>query len=200
MDPISVGIAIGTGVVSQMTKRLMEKAGDPEKIARSVNWVFSAASHLFKIRKKEVPADTPISPPPPPAEKSAPPEKITDAVVEQKRAATEEIAQSLKAEPPAPVTKGVRLKSLDQFTSDQIAQEISSLLNQLDTYLRNLRFEEEKAAQFGGITFAPPIVMNTVRIQRQEIARRLLRLNAAVGKAYGVTAPDLEILSEATEA
>ncbi len=73
------------------------------------------------------------------------------------------------------------------------------MLKQIETYLGNLRFEEEKAAQFGGVTFAPPIVMNTIRIQQQEIAKRVVRLNQCMQKAYGVAAPDLEALVAATQ-
>ena len=72
-------------------------------------------------------------------------------------------------------------------------------MNQLETYLGNLRFEEEKAAQFGGIKFSPTIVMNTIRIQQEEIAKRVLRLNKCMERAYSASAPNLETLVEVTK-
>ena len=197
MDPISIGVAVGMAVVSQVTKKIMEKAADPEKIANSVNWLFLATAHFFKVRKKETPPETAIAPPPSPEAKPLPPPAVSDALVEEKRAAVEEIATSLNAKQPSAAQGGVRVKVLDDFAAEQIANEITSLLNQLDTYLGNLRFEEEKAAQYGGPAMVTVIVMNTIRLQRREIGARLMRLNTAVGKAYGVSAPDLDLLTAA---
>jgi hypothetical protein len=197
MDPLTVGYGVAMAVISQATRKLMEKAGDPEKIAKGVNWLFRAAAHFFKVRRKQAPADAPIAPPP--ADDSTPElsDAVTDAVVEEKRAAVEDIAAAIKKPDSAPAAGGVRVKALDDFAAEQIEREIASLLTQIDTYLNNLRFEEEKASQHGGVTFAPVIVMNTIRLQKREIAARLVRLNAAVSKAYGVSAPDLDLLAAA---
>lgn len=197
MDPITIGVTVGTAVVSQLTKKLMEKAADPEKVANAVNWVFSAVSNFFKIRKKEKANDAPAPKPPELSPPAAPPAEIKDVEVEAKTMAVQEIAQKLEHETPA--AGGVHLAALDDFNMEQLATEAESLLKQIETYLGNLRFEEEKAAQFGGVTFAPPIVMNTIRIQQQEIAKRVVRLNQCMQKAYGVAAPDLEALVAATQ-
>ena len=195
MDPISIGVGVGMAVVSQVTKKIMEKAADPAKVANSVNWLFLAVSHFLKIRKNETPAETPIAPPPDSDATPTPPSVVSDALVAEKRAAVEGIATSLQAKQPTSATGGVRLQALDDFTAAQLAREITSLLSQLDTYLGNLRFEEEKATQYGGVALAPVIIMNTVRLQRREIGERLVRLNAVVGKVFGVSAPGLDLLN-----
>jgi hypothetical protein len=199
MDPITIGVTIGTAVVSQLTKKIMEKAADPEKVAEAVNWVFSAVSNFFKVRKKEKAKDAPAPQPPEPSPQAASPAEIDDTEVEAKTTAVQEIAKKLKHETEVPVADGVHLVALDDFAMEQLATEAESLLKQIETYLGNLRFEEEKAAQFGGVIFAPPIVMNTIRIQQQEIAKRVFRLNQCMKKAYGVAAPDLEALVAATK-
>src|SRR6266536_2824036 len=106
MDPISLGVGVGVAVVSQVTKKILEKAADPEKVASSVNWLFHAVSHFFKVRKKETPPETPIAPPPTPEANPQPPPVVSDTLVEEKRAAVEEIATSLKVERPAPTAGG----------------------------------------------------------------------------------------------
>jgi hypothetical protein len=199
MDPITIGVTIGTAVVSQLTKKIMEKAADPEKVAEAVNWVFSAVSNFFKVRKKEKAKDAPAPQPPEPSPQAASPAEINDTEVEAKTTAVQEIAKKLEHETEVPVADGVHLAALDDFAMEQLATEAESLLKQIETYLGNLRFEEEKAAQFGGVIFAPPIVMNTIRIQQQEIAKRVFRLNQCMKKAYGVAAPDLEALVAATK-
>ena len=64
MDPVAIGVAVGMTVVSRLTKSLMEKAVDPTRVAKSVNWLFGAVSHFLKLRRKEEPKDTPIPAPP----------------------------------------------------------------------------------------------------------------------------------------
>lgn len=200
MDPVTVGISVGSVVVAQLSKKLLEKAADPEKIAKAVNWVFSAVENFLKIRKKEKPKDNPVAAPPTPATPANAPATVTAAEAEKKKAAVENIAKSLGQEVKTAPVGGVRLANLDNFTVEQLAAETESLMKQIETYLGNLRFEEVKAAQYGGLVFAPPIVMNTIRIQQEEIAKRVLRLNACMQKAYGVAAPDLDILVDAAQA
>jgi hypothetical protein len=198
MDVITLGTAVGLTVVTQLTKKLMEKAADPEIVAKGVNWVFGSVDHFLKIRKGEKSKDEPIQSPP----DSAPPTEslveIDDIAVEDKTEAVQEIAKSLEREVSSPDKGGVYLNEMDEFALEQLTREVESLINQLEIYLRNLRFEEEKAAQFGGLTFAPPIVMNTIRIQQEEIAKRVWRLNKAMQQAYGVAAPNLDALVRAT--
>jgi hypothetical protein len=199
MDPVSIGVAVGTTLVSKLTKKIMESAADPEAVAKGVNWLFSAVSHFLKVRTKEKAKDTAIPAPPKTVSQEKQPREVTDADVEKKTAAVEAIAKSLPVEPPAQPGAEVRLAALDDFTLEQLGAEIDSLMTQISTYLGNLRFEEEKAAQFGGLTFSPPIVMNTIRIQREEIAKRVIRLNQNIEKAYGVGVPGLEVLLAAAK-
>jgi len=199
MDPITIGVAIGTTVLTQLTKKLMEKTVDPEKVGKAVNWVFSSVDHFLKIRKQKKAKDTPIAPPPAATSPAEPPAKIDAVEVEKKTAAVQEVAQSLQKGNPPPAAGGIYLAALDDFTLEQLTEEITSLMNQIQTYLGNLRFEEEKAAQYGGLTFATPLVMNTIRIQQQEIAKRVLRLNKCMEKAFGVSASDLDALLAVTE-
>lgn len=114
MDPITLGTTVGLTVVAQLTKKLMEKAVDPENVAKS-----------------------------------------------------------LGQEVPSPHDDGAYLIEMNDFAVEQLTKEVESLISQLEVYLGNLRFEEEKAAQFGGLIFAPPIVMNTIRIQQEEVAMRV---------------------------
>jgi hypothetical protein len=193
MDPIAIGISVGITVVAQVTKRLMEKASDPENIAKSVNWVFSAVGHFLKVRKGEKSKDTPVPLSPAPVPPAEPPAKVNDLDVEDRITAVQEIAKSLEQETQTLAGEGVYLVAMDNFAMEQLANEVASLINQLETYLGNLRFEEEKAAQYGGLMFAPPIVMNTIRIQQEEIAKRVRRLNKTMQQAYGVAASSSDI-------
>jgi hypothetical protein len=179
MDPITLGASVATILLSNIGQKLVAKAADPEKVASGVTWLFQAVSHFFKIRKKQSPADTALAPPPAPS------------VVPATNGA---------GSTPASADRGaVRLKALDEFAAAQLEQEISSLLKQIDTYLGNLRFEEEKAAFHGGASQAPIYVRNMIRLQQREVGQRLLRLNLAINKAYGVGAPELDLLAAALE-
>jgi hypothetical protein len=199
MDPISIGVAVGTTLVSKLTKKLMESAADPETVVKGVNWLFSAVNHFFQVRKKEKAKDTAIPAPPETIFPENRPGGISEVDIEKKTAAVESIAKSLSIEAPGQPGSEVRLAAVDEFTLKQVGAEIDSLMTQISTYLGNLRFEEEKAAQFGGLTFAPPIVMNTIRIQREEIAKRVLCLNDNIEKVYGVATPNLEVLLAVTK-
>ncbi len=199
MDPVAIGVAVGMTVVSRLTKSLMEKAVDPTRVAKSVNWLFGAVSHFLKLRRKEESKDTPIPAPPEVTPEEEPPQDVSDEAVEEQTAAVEKISKSL-GEKMAPEPGGeVRLVEIDDFTMEQIEAEIDSLLKQLSTYLGNLRFEEEKAAQYGGPAFVPVILMNTIRLQRVEISSRLVRLNESIERAYGVAAPNLDVLASAAK-
>jgi hypothetical protein len=191
MDPMAIGGSAGLALISSQGTKLIQKASDPEAVAASIHWVFSAVDNFIKIRKQQKPPDTPISPPPVTA---APP--VQD---EQKVPGIEESINTI-SQPVSPSNDlQLRLLDLDEFSLVQLDKEITSLMNQIETYFGNLNFEEEKAAQYGGATFAPPIVMNTIRIQQEEIARRIVRLNKSMQKAYGVSAPNLEVLVEASQ-
>ncbi|MBL9203530.1 MAG: hypothetical protein JNN01_00490 [Opitutaceae bacterium] len=185
MDPITLGASVATILLSNIGQKLVEKAADPEKVASGVSWLFQAVSHFFKIRKKQTPADTALAPPPSP--KASP-------------TSTEGGTAPLPGSSPASADRGaVHLKALDEFAAGQLELEITSLLKQIDTYLGNLRFEEEKAAFHGGASQAPVYVRNMIQLQQREVGRRLVRLNAAINKAYGVSAPELDLMAAALE-
>lgn len=185
MDPITLGASVATILLSNIGQKLIAKAADPEKVASGVSWLFQAVSHFFKIRKKQSAADTTLAPPPAPT--------VVPATNEAGSTPT-------PSSSPVSAERGaVRLKALDDFTAAQLEQEITSLLKQIDTYLGNLRFEEEKAAFHGGASQAPVYVRNMIRLQQREVGRRLVRLNAAINKAYGVSAPDLDLMAAALE-
>ena len=199
MDPITLGIAVGTVLVSQRAKTLIEKATDPETVAKSINWVFLAADNFLKVRKKEKPADAPVSAPPFASSLAKSSASASSGELEARVRAAEVIIKSARQESSIPAESGIKIAVLDEFALKQLANEIKSLMNQIETYLANLHFEEEKAAQFGGVIMAPTIVMNTIRIQQEEIAKRVLRLNQCMQSAYHVSAPCLELLAEATK-
>lgn len=193
-----MGATIGTAVVAQMTGKLMEKAADPEIVAKGVNWVFSAVDNFLKIRKGERPQDTPIAPPPeatPPAE---PPAEVDELEVEDKAAAVQEIAKSLEQETAPPAEGGVRVLEMDDFTLRRLSETIESLISQLERYLDNLLRVEETAAEYGGLVLAPLNVRNDARRQQEEIAKIVRRLNKTMEQVYGVAAPDVDMLVRAT--
>jgi hypothetical protein len=59
MDPITIGTAIGTTVVAPLAKELIQKAAQPETVAKGINWVFSAADHFLKLRRGQTSPDEP---------------------------------------------------------------------------------------------------------------------------------------------
>lgn len=198
MDPIAIGMRVGSLFLPQVTRKLMEQASNPEIVAKSVNWVFSAVSNFFKIRHKEKAANSTISSPPEPQIKEEVSSEIGDLDVEEKTEAVQEIARSLE-NPSEDQQKGeIQLLELDDFTINQLSGQIESQLRRIETFLRNLNFEEEKAAQHGGIEFAPVIIMNTIRIQQEGIVKNLRQLNRAMDKLYGISAPELDNLARIT--
>lgn len=199
MDPITIGTTIGTLVVAQLTKKLMEKAAEPETVAKGVNWVFAAVDNFLKIRRGEKSKDSPISAPPAPTPPASPPAQIDDLAVEDKTQAVKELSQSLPQQSQTPVTEGVHLVTVDDFALEQLAKQVESDLSLLEIYLNNLRFEQEKAALHGGVAFAPVVVKNTIRLQQEEIAKSVRRMNKAMEQAYGVSAPDLDVLVRVTK-
>jgi hypothetical protein len=200
MDPITLGVAVGAALIPQLAGKLIEKATDPETVARSINWVFLAVNSFLKVRKKEKPADTLIPAPPSASSAAKSSAGANSGEIDTRARAAEEIIKSARQESSIPANTGIKLAVLDEFAVEQLADEIKSLMNQIETYLRNLHFEEEKAAEFGGVKQAPIIVMNTIRLQQEEIASRVLRLNQCMQSAYHVSAPSLEIMAEATKA
>lgn len=195
MDPVSIGTTVIVAVVANLAGKLLKKASDPEQVARSVDWVFEAAGHFLKIQKEKKTDEVGIAPPPAAAPVSAP-QPVTEAVIEEKRVVVEQIAQAAPASNATSAERPVRMVNLDDVAMRQLNREVESLLDQLTIYLENLRFEEEKAALHGGLAFAPPLVMNSIRIQHKEIARCVVRLNEAMRKVYGAAAVGLDKLVE----
>ncbi len=192
MDPISIGTTVIVAVVANLAGKLLKKASDPEQVARSVDWVFEATSHFLKLQKEKKADETGIAPPPSAAPVSIP-QPVTEAVIEEKRMAVEQVAHEATI---STHTHSVRMVKLDEVALRQLNGEVESLIDQLAIYLGNLRFEEEKAALHGGVVFAPPLVMNSIRIQNKEIARCVVRLNEAMRKVYGAAATGLDTFAE----
>jgi hypothetical protein len=201
MDPITIGITVGTLLIARLTEKLIENAADPESIAKSVNWIFTAVDHFLKVRKNERAKDTPIPSPPVPTPTTKPPVQINQDDAEEKAQAVEEIAQSLRQEHQVSPDEGVYLTTMDDFRMEVMAKEIIGLMKQIETYEGNLSHELNKASQYGGVDFAPTIVVNTIRIQQENIATLVRRLNETVQRLYGVSAPemDLDALVEVAE-
>lgn len=199
MDPIAMGISVITGVVASLTGKLIEKAVDPENIAKGVSWVFSAVDNFVQIRKGKKSKGNPIPSPPAPVPQVEPPVQADDLEAESKAEAVKEIAQSLGQETRPSIHDTVCLTKMDDFAVEQLANQVRSLMSQTEIYLGNLRHEEVKVAQYGGPAFAPISVMNTIRIQQEEIAKRVQRLNKTMQQAYGVSAPDLDALTRAAQ-
>lgn len=200
MDPISIGTIIGGALVSKLTGKLMEKAADPANVAKSVNWVFTAADHFLKIRKGEKNKDEAIPKPQPPGQGADLPGKISEQTVEEKTREVESIAKSSPEQGSLTgITDGVRVARLTERAMREWANDIESLMEQLEFYLQNLRDEERKVAAYGGWDFTPPIVKNTVRAQRVAIAERVERLNGMMKGIYGVEAAELNTLLQAAK-
>ena len=191
MDPISIGVLVGTALISQSAKKFKEIAADPEIVAKSINWVFAAVDNFLKIRRKEKSQDVLISPPPTPT--TATP---SEAEIEQKVLVADEIVKSANQSSLSTHENGIKLATLNEFAFEQLVSDIDSLMTQIKTYLDNLNFEENKVALKGGIEYADIRDINTIKIQKKHIADCTLRLNRCMQRAYGVSAPSLETLNE----
>jgi hypothetical protein len=196
MDPITIGVAVGTAVVSQLSGKLMQKAADPENVVKGVNWVFSAVDNFLKVQRGEKSKDAAIPPPPAATPEAEPPAEVDELEVEDKVDAVKALAKGLaqENEAPAPVNGGVRLLDLDDFTARRLANTIESVMRQLERHLDNLLLLEETAAEYGGLVLAPLNVRNDVRRAQEEITKNVRRLNKGMQDAYGAAAPDIDTL------
>jgi len=199
MDPASIGIEISKSVLVQHTRSLLEKTIDPEKVAESVHWLFAAADHFIKVRKKESPREALIAPPPPAVPQDKPSGEINPALVKEKAAAVEAIASTSYAVQ-TEQAGGIQLENLSDYEMDYLNEEIDAVLEQMEAQLRILHLEEQKASEFGGLESAPGEVKNAIRLLQNKLATLLLRLNRTMKKAYGVATPNLYLLMNVIEA
>lgn len=190
MDPITIGTAIGVAVATQLGKKIVEKGSDPDIVAKGINWVFTSIERFIQSRQK---GKTPIDPPPDQAAQPPQASSTTQPGISVGGSAPQD-AQVIPA-----ASFRVEQIQLGRFEEEMTFEEIKATLNQLEIYLRNLRFEESKAAQYGGLEFAPIIVMNSIRVIHKNIIERVMKLNVLLKKAYGVSTNTLEVLSTLTE-
>ena len=199
MDPVSIGIEVGTSIVLQHTRKLLEKTIDPEKVAESINWLFMAADHFIKVRKAEAQKTALIAPPPPAVPPDKPAGEVSPAQVAEKAAVVAEIVNAPNAAQPG-AAGGIQLENLSDFEMEYLNTEVDSVLAKMEIHLRDLHLEEQKAAQSGGLESAPIEVKNAIRVQQNNLATLLLRLNRTMKKAYGVATPNLYLLMDVIEA
>jgi len=168
MDPISTGLTLGTALVMPLAKQLLEKKINPETVAKSVNWVLSAADHFLKIRRGQTSPDEPAPP-------------VPGATTE------EEGVQIL----PPPHFK----PDMDTFALDLLTGQVEGLMKQIEIYVGNLQHVLQQAAQYGGEEFAPIHVANQIKLQRQSIVERLDELTAIMNQVYGVQIEEVDGLA-----
>lgn len=199
MDATSMGSEICTSVVGPLSRKLLEKTIDPEKVAESITWLFTATDHFIKVRKKEAQKDMFIAPPPPAVPQDKPAGEVSPAQVAEKAAAVAAIAQAPSAAQPGAVD-GIQLENLSDFEMEFLNAEIDTVLAQIESQLGKLHLDEQRAAQAGGPEAAPAEIKNAIRVQQNSLVTLLLRLNRTMKKAYGVATPNLYLLMSATEA
>jgi hypothetical protein len=178
MDPITIGTAIGTTVVAPLAKELIQKAAQPETVAKGINWVFSAADHFLKLRRGQTSPDEP-----------APALPDAGEVVEG------EIVEEAKV-PSSPRVK----PDIDEFTLNLLASQVESLMKQIEIYVGNLQHLSQQAGQYGGEELAPLHVVNQIKLQRKSIVERLNELADLMNQIYDVQVEGVGKLAEALDA
>jgi len=76
--------------------------------------------------------------------------------------------------------------------------DVEHLVKLLEIHIRNHHLAEEQLARFGGVAFAPPIVINNLREEEKEIVSNMNRLQKILTRVYGreVSIPEIgEILN-----
>ena len=153
-----------------LAKQLLEKAVDPENVARGINWVLLAAEHFLKVRRGQASPDEPAPPLP----------------------NTETVDEDVQGPPPAPRVK----PDIDNFTLGLLAGQVESLMRQIEIYVGNLQHVMQQAAQYGGEEFAPIHVVNQIRLQRKSITERLNELAQITNQVYEVQIEEVDKLAE----
>jgi hypothetical protein len=170
MEPISIGLALGSAVVMPLAKHLLDKAANPENVAKGVAWVWSAAEHFLKVRRGQASPDEPAAAPP-----AAPPEETSTA------------APRIRTD-------------IDDFALKLLSSQVDSLMKRVETHMGNLQHVLQQAAQYGGEEFAPIVVVNQIKLQRQSIVECLDELASLMNQVYGVQVEGVDKLKEALAA
>jgi hypothetical protein len=172
MDPIVIGTALGSVVVTPLAKQLLDRATSPEAVAKAINWVLSAADRFLKVKRGQTKPDDPIPPLPIPETEN-------------------EAAQVLPS---------LQIKrEVDAFTLELLASQVDSLMKQIEIYLANLQHVSQQAAQYGGEEFAPIPLVNQIKLQRKSIIERLNELAGLMNQIYGVQVKEVDKLANAFE-
>jgi hypothetical protein len=166
MEPISIGLALGSAVVMPLAKHLLDKAASPENVAKGVAWVWSAAEHFLKVRRGQASPDEPAA---------APPEETSTA------------APRIRTD-------------VDDFTLKLLSSQVDNLMKRVETHMGNLQHVLQQAAQYGGEEFAPIVVVNQIKLQRQSIVECLDELASLMNQVYGVQVEGVNKLKEALAA
>jgi hypothetical protein len=169
MDPISISLALTSALVMPLARQLIEKAVDPENVARGINWVLLAAEHFLKVRRNQASLDEPAPP--------LPSTKAEDEGVHK---------------PSGPHVKS----DMEDFTLNLLADQVESLMKLIEIYVGNLQHLLQQAAQYGGEELAPIHVVNQIRLQRKSISERLNELTEITNQVYDVRIKEVEKLTE----
>jgi hypothetical protein len=168
MDPVVTAVILSS-LVTPLAKQLLDKATDPEMVARGVNWVLSAADHFLKMRRGQVDP-----------RESAPVPSDFGAVSENVQASS-----SLSVKP-----------ELEAFSLEILTTQVESSMGQIRTYVRNLQDLLERAALEGGEEYLDPGTRNQIRAQRKYIGERLNELAGLMTQVYGVQVGGIDKLTE----
>lgn len=164
MDPIA------TMILTQLAKPWLDKATDPETVAKGINWVLSAANHFLKIRQGETDPGAP-APPPPEAQ------------------TTDVESQDISAPSVKP--------DLDTFKLEILATRVESSMKNIQTYARNLQDLLERAGLEGGEEYLDTGLRNRLRKQRAHLGECLNELAGLMEQVYGVKVQGFDELTQA---
>ncbi len=152
-----------------LAKQLIEKAVDPENVAKGINWVLLAAEHFLKVRRGQASPDEP-----------APPLPNTETVDKDVHG------------PSVPRVK----PEMEDFTLKLLASQVENLMELIEIYVGNLQHLLQQAAQHGGEDFAPLHIVNQIKLQRKSITERLNELAQIMNQVYGVQIEEVDKLAE----
>ncbi len=131
-----------------------------------LQWLFSAADHLLRVRREDV-----------------------------DRTATVPVAIPPGAER-VPAANNAILPTVDDFSLQLAESQVESIIKQINIYIKNLTFELDKEAQLGGAAAANIALMNSIKAQRTAIVERTQELAKLMQQLYGVTVYSPDELAE----
>lgn len=162
-------IATGFALGSVVVAPLAKQLTDPETVTKGIHWVLAAADHFLKVKRGEVHPDEPAPLPPNPE------------VVDE------------KVQTPSPL----RVKpDIDAFKLKLWADQVESLMEQIEIYVGNLKLLLKQAALHGGEDKVPIALANDIKLQRRSIAEGLNELAGLMNQIYGVQIKEVDKLAE----